>query len=286
MTLRGEDDIEDKDRRAMRLWKKPPPSSIRQYRTFLLCNLLTILSHGANPLLSRIQTTTAYQFKFRRRQHLGNAPLIMPTASVFGKNQSTPSSALSSATSDDELSVERPSSSKVDIARKISPTVWIQQLKVGYERRVAADPRFGSKSITEVILAATTQLMAEWNRRGADRLLPEFDFVFPAILAAVFGKYYRCVLYRGVIKMLEDQQNIPADRVYVCVCVCVCIQTCVRACDDEVLVPATQSYVKFLTTPISYCGSVKAETLWKMNCLRVLLCLPLGNYITTFSLES
>jgi hypothetical protein len=68
----------------------------------------------------------------------------------------------------------------------ISPSICIKQLKQGYEHRVAADPSFGIKSVTEVLLAATMQLMAEMNW-----LLPEIDFVFPAILAAVVGKYYR-----------------------------------------------------------------------------------------------
>jgi hypothetical protein len=71
---------------------------------------------------------------------------------------------------------------------------WTQQLQKGYKRRVRADPSFSSKSITEVIVAAGTQFAAEWNRRGADRILPEIDFIIPAILTAVFGKYYRYVL--------------------------------------------------------------------------------------------
>ena len=66
-----------------------------------------------------------------------------------------------------------------------------QELRVGYRRRVAADPAFPAKSITEVLLAAGTQFAAEWNRRGASRLLPEIDFVIPGVLTAVFGKYYR-----------------------------------------------------------------------------------------------
>ena len=70
---------------------------------------------------------------------------------------------------------------------------WTKGIQSGYEQRIAADPSFPVKSITEVFLAAGTQLTAEWSRRGADRLLPEIDFVFPAILAAVFGKYYRYV---------------------------------------------------------------------------------------------
>jgi Protein RETICULATA-related len=68
---------------------------------------------------------------------------------------------------------------------------WTQQLHTGYQRRVAADPTFPSKSVTEILVAAGTQLTAEWNRRGVDRLLPELDFVVPAILTAVIGKYYR-----------------------------------------------------------------------------------------------
>ena len=66
-----------------------------------------------------------------------------------------------------------------------------QEIQTGYRRRITADPAFKVKSITEVLLAAGTQLTAEWNRRGADRLLPEIDFVVPGILTAVFGKYYR-----------------------------------------------------------------------------------------------
>jgi Protein RETICULATA-related len=68
---------------------------------------------------------------------------------------------------------------------------WNDQLQKGYQRRVAADPAFASKSVTEVLVAAGTQFTAEWNRRGAHRLLPELDFVVPAILTAVIGKYYR-----------------------------------------------------------------------------------------------
>jgi len=66
-------------------------------------------------------------------------------------------------------------------------------LKNEYDRRVNADPSFFSKSITEIIVAAGTQLMAELNRRGVSRIIPELDFVLPAIFAAIFGKYYRYV---------------------------------------------------------------------------------------------
>ena len=59
-----------------------------------------------------------------------------------------------------------------------------------YQRRVAADPSFLAKSITEVILAAGTQLVAEVNRRGINRMIPEIDFVVAGVLTAIAGKYY------------------------------------------------------------------------------------------------
>jgi Protein RETICULATA-related len=72
-----------------------------------------------------------------------------------------------------------------------SVTKWSKQVREGYHSRVAADPSFLQKSFTEVLVAAGTQFAAEWNRRGAHRMIPESDFVLPAILTAVFGKYYR-----------------------------------------------------------------------------------------------
>jgi len=67
---------------------------------------------------------------------------------------------------------------------------WTQQLRTGYERRVAADPAFPVKSVTEVILAASTQLLAEYKNRGSvHHLLLQADFVLPAVLTAVAGKY-------------------------------------------------------------------------------------------------
>ena len=78
-------------------------------------------------------------------------------------------------------------------AYQVVPTVkrWGQEIREGYRCRVVADPSFPQKSLTEVLVAAGTQFAAEWNRRGASRLIPEADFVVPAILTAVFGKYYR-----------------------------------------------------------------------------------------------
>jgi len=67
---------------------------------------------------------------------------------------------------------------------------WKAGASRGYSMRMRADPAFFQKSIVEVLVAAGTQLMAEWNRRGAHRMVPELDFIVPAVLAAVFGKYY------------------------------------------------------------------------------------------------
>ena len=81
---------------------------------------------------------------------------------------------------------------------------WKQQVQRGYDRRVNADPSFFGKSITEVLVAAGTQLMAEWSRRGASRMIPELDFVVPAVLAAVFGKYYRYVYVFIYLRVLDN----------------------------------------------------------------------------------
>ena len=59
-----------------------------------------------------------------------------------------------------------------------------------FRRRLSADPSFVTKSITEVTLAATTQLIAEVGRRGKHHILLEIDFVIAGILTAVAGKYY------------------------------------------------------------------------------------------------
>lgn len=66
---------------------------------------------------------------------------------------------------------------------------WTEGITVGYNRRVAADPSFPIKSIAEVLLAASTQFAAEIKNRGATNVLPQIDFVFPAILTAIAGKY-------------------------------------------------------------------------------------------------
>jgi Protein RETICULATA-related len=69
------------------------------------------------------------------------------------------------------------------------PTQWTSDIAIGYRRRVAADPSFPLKSVTEICVAASTQFAAEWSRRGGDQLLPQFDFVLAGVLTAVYGKY-------------------------------------------------------------------------------------------------
>lgn len=66
----------------------------------------------------------------------------------------------------------------------------INDAKHGYRQRVSADPSFPVKSVAEVFLAAGTQLLAEVERRGCHRLLPELDFVLAGVLTAIVGKYY------------------------------------------------------------------------------------------------
>lgn len=64
------------------------------------------------------------------------------------------------------------------------------RIKSGYKQRLAADPSFPQKSVTELLLAAGTQLTAEWNRRGATGLNTEIDFVVAGVLTACYGKFY------------------------------------------------------------------------------------------------
>lgn len=65
-----------------------------------------------------------------------------------------------------------------------------QSLSTGYQQRVAADSSFPQKCITEILLAAGTQMTAEWNRRGAFGLRNEIDFVVAGVLTACYGKFY------------------------------------------------------------------------------------------------
>lgn len=92
----------------------------------------------------------------------------------------------------------------------ISPHSIATSIKLGLSQRVAADPNFLSKSIIEVILAATTQYMAELSQRGWDRIIPEIDFVFAGILTAVIGKYFS--MWRVAKTIDVSKINIPTDE--------------------------------------------------------------------------
>jgi len=63
-------------------------------------------------------------------------------------------------------------------------------IKEQFALRLAADPNFVSKSVTEVILAAITQFVAECSRRGRTNMITEIDFVIAGIFTAIAGKYY------------------------------------------------------------------------------------------------
>lgn len=91
----------------------------------------------------------------------------------------------------------------------VSPQYIANSIQLGFSQRLAADPNFLSKSILEVILAATTQYMAELSRRGWDRIIPEIDFVFAGILTAVIGKYYSA--WR-VAKTIDTSENIQVNK--------------------------------------------------------------------------
>ena len=85
-------------------------------------------------------------------------------------------------------------------------TQIIKNVKVGYEQRIAADPSFPAKSITEVFLAAGTQLTAELERRGSARFLPELDFIAAGVLTAIAGKYYSMWRVAPTSRQVEPDQ--------------------------------------------------------------------------------
>lgn len=75
-------------------------------------------------------------------------------------------------------------------AWSLKSTNIAQSISTGYQQRVAADPTFPQKSVTEILLAAGTQMTAEWNRRGTSGLKSEIDFVVAGVLTAIYGKFY------------------------------------------------------------------------------------------------
>ena len=102
------------------------------------------------------------------------------------------------------LSITRPA-----CALTTSIAKWKSELRVGYQRRLAADPSFAKKSVIEVFLAAGTQLSAELTQRGTQRIIPEMDFVIAGVLTAVIGKYYS--MWRVAKTQTADKISVLED---------------------------------------------------------------------------
>jgi len=93
----------------------------------------------------------------------------------------------------------------------------IHDVQLQYQQRVAADSQFVTKSITEIALAAGTQLTAEISRRGLHRIVPECDFVIAGILTAIVGKYYSMWKVApstsvGLSERQQSQQSMDNDE--------------------------------------------------------------------------
>lgn len=79
--------------------------------------------------------------------------------------------------------------SPIDALHTFSIHRLTNSISSGFQQRVEADSSFPMKSAAELVLAAGTQLSAEWNRRGHFFLL-ELDFVVAGVITAMVGKYY------------------------------------------------------------------------------------------------
>eukprot|EP00934_Nitzschia_sp_Nitz4_P003189 Nitzschia sp. Nitz4//scaffold82_size85912//69800//73896//NITZ4_005150-RA/size85912-processed-gene-0.126-mRNA-1//-1//CDS//3329558862//3179//frame0 len=127
---------------------------------------------------------------------VGSTLLLPPPSTTTSTTIPTTTTALhsSNASSDYTPSVTTTDNTSNQSSWQTNPVTLLprilQHYKTEYQLRMAADPSFLQKSILEVMVAASAQLAAEWNRRGWDRLLPEIEWVLPAVLTAVFGKYY------------------------------------------------------------------------------------------------
>lgn len=83
-----------------------------------------------------------------------------------------------------------------------------------YAQRIAADSNFLYKSITEVILAAGTQFMAEVGKRGIHQIVTEIDFVIAGILTAIAGKYYSMWRVAPTSKVPTTRDEDDVDDVH------------------------------------------------------------------------
>lgn len=98
-----------------------------------------------------------------------------------------------------------------DVASALSVTKVAQSVSTGYQQRVAADPSFPAKAVTEIFLAAGTQMAAEWNRRGASHLKTELDFVVAGVLTACYGKFFS--MWRVAPSTMTDSESDATDAV-------------------------------------------------------------------------
>jgi len=94
-------------------------------------------------------------------------------------------------------------------AWSLKSTKLAQSISTGYQQRVAADPSFAQKSVTELLLAAGTQMTAEWNRRGTAGLNNEIDFVVAGVLTACYGKFYS--MWRVAPTKISKSQSSAGD---------------------------------------------------------------------------
>ena len=185
--------------------------SIPRFLPFLLCCIIVIFVHVAEPVAAfscpktSIDLGISQSHKTRSSKNHTSDGILLNSAS-----QGIPDG------DEDEPQVaeQRP---------RLFSSSLEEKVRTAYRRRINADPSFFAKSITEVLVAAGTQLMAEWNRRGAARMATELDFVVPAVLTAVFGKYYRCV-------EKERKKNANAEKSRtLCILYCIVSYTATRS---------------------------------------------------------
>lgn len=96
-------------------------------------------------------------------------------------------------------------------AWSLKSTKVAQSIGTGFQQRVAADPTFPQKSITEILLAAGSQMTAEWNRRGNAGLRNEIDFVVAGVLTACYGKFYSMWRVAPTRKSQSTDGDQPTD---------------------------------------------------------------------------
>ncbi len=90
-----------------------------------------------------------------------------------------------------------------------APKAIGDEIRSQFRQRVAADPEFVQKSVVEIIFAILMQFAAEVSKRGANRILPEIDFVVAGIFTAMVGKYYS--MWR-VAKTLSSESDDEKDN--------------------------------------------------------------------------